>query len=306
MLTEHTQKMSTYYKNPSPEDLANYNSVEANFPQGSQDPFKGDFRVTGSLNLDPLLKEARKLRDESQKKDVIMKHTIPQVSSFVDDNKKRKVVEESKKMIENFKENLSNYPKYLSYEGSMVICVMLSMNREVNVPLISLPRTDQTLIGQIVGNDYGLEIKNIYVRFDKNKNFICFASYPDKNDKKFELINTVAYPRPDDLKDVTQGTVAVEEKEGTINVGGSTIVLDKKRLANLAQLPSRDDYAGKPFDSEPQSILKTTNKNAFELRTDILKMAVEWSLKRDMPSEDDVLIVAKKFYSFVEDRGNRR
>ena len=275
------------------------------------DPFKGDFRVTGSLNLDPLLKEARKLRADFLK-EVPMKHTIPQISSSPDsDDRKRKVVEESRKMIENFKDKLSNYPKHLSYEGSMVICVMLYMQREVNVPLNSLPHIDQQLITSIVPDNYK-GFSSLVVKFDKEKDFSVSVT-PWKSDEgkvqsfSFVLFNTVAHPRPEDLKDVTQGTVEVEEKEGTINVGGSTIVLDKKRLANLAQLPSRDEQGWRQSEPEPPSILKTTNRNAYEIRADVLQMAIDWAKNNEsnQRSDDQLLDLAKKFYTFVEDRNRR-
>ena len=59
--------------------------------------------------------------------------------------------------------------------------------------------------------------------------------------------------------------------------------------------------------SQPES--KTVNKNAYEIRTDVLSMALDWvKFKREsgsqqiIQSDDDVLSTAQKFYKFVENR----
>ena len=58
----------------------------------------------------------------------------------------------------------------------------------------------------------------------------------------------------------------------------------------------------------PQPDIKTVNKNAYEIRTDILGMALEWNkFKREIlqtgcTSDEDVLNTAQKFYRFVENR----
>lgn len=59
----------------------------------------------------------------------------------------------------------------------------------------------------------------------------------------------------------------------------------------------------------PQPEQKTVNKNAYEIRTDVLSMALDWvKFKKDSNqsvssvSDDDVLSTAQKFYKFVENR----
>ena len=54
---------------------------------------------------------------------------------------------------------------------------------------------------------------------------------------------------------------------------------------------------------------KTVNKNAYEIRTDVLSMALDWvKFKKEAnqqpssASDDDVLSTAQKFYKFVENR----
>jgi hypothetical protein len=49
-------------------------------------------------------------------------------------------------------------------------------------------------------------------------------------------------------------------------------------------------------------------KNAYEIRADVLKMAIEWSMIEDKrgsykkPTDDQLLSLAKRFYDFVQDR----
>jgi len=284
------------------------------FGGSDQDTNIQPYPPKGSINLDPLLAEARKLRDAAKQQEAVsssMKHTISKDPYNKDRglSVSEKNFQETKKLIENVSEKIANYPKYMSYEGSMVVCVMLSLHREVDVPLNSLPQIDQALIKEIVGNDYGMEIKSIHVRFDKEKDFFCSLTYADKLDKRFTLFNTVAHPRPEDLKDTNQGTVPVEAKENTINLGVGTLVFNKKRLANLAAVPQKSDSWKQSEMPDPTQVIKTTNKNAYEIRADVLHMAIDWAKVENSvtgvyvkPTDDQLLDLAKKFYSFVENR----
>jgi len=62
-------------------------------------------------------------------------------------------------------------------------------------------------------------------------------------------------------------------------------------------------------DSSIQPPIKTVNKNAYEIRSDILSQALGWvqytqNFKpiNSAPTEDDVLEIAQKFYKFVENK----
>lgn len=63
-----------------------------------------------------------------------------------------------------------------------------------------------------------------------------------------------------------------------------------------------------PKYKEPE-IVKPSNKNAYEIRADILSQALSWvQYKHNVapqiksPTDDDVLDVAQKFYKFVENK----
>lgn len=50
--------------------------------------------------------------------------------------------------------------------------------------------------------------------------------------------------------------------------------------------------------------IQTINRNAYEIRESVLKMAIDWSIYSDKNklSPKEVIDVAKEFYSFVEQR----
>jgi hypothetical protein len=64
------------------------------------------------------------------------------------------------------------------------------------------------------------------------------------------------------------------------------------------------------FQSEYKPSIRTVNANAYEIRADILSQALSWvqytrqlgKPNDPIPTEDDVLSVAQKFYKFVENR----
>jgi len=266
---------------------------EENIGFGGTDSNIQPYPPKDSINLDPLLEEARKLRSASKVKEVhqdVLKHTISQ-----------KNIDDTKRMLTEVNEKMSNYPKHhLSYEGSMVVCVLLSMQEFVDVPLNSLPQIDQKLIRSIVPDNYK-NITYICVNFDGQHDFVVSLTHQDEKicPFRFFLFNAVAHPREEDLKDTVKGIVEIEDDENTINLGG-TIKYDKKRLANLAGTSQPQRRVPEP---EPSSILKTTNRNAYEIRADVLQMAIDWSKSGQVPRTDEQLLeLAKKFYTFVENR----
>src|SRR4051812_17046612 len=58
----------------------------------------------------------------------------------------KKSVEDTKRIIDTFREKTAKYPKHISYEGSMVLCVLLSMKKVAVVSMNGLPSIDQELI----------------------------------------------------------------------------------------------------------------------------------------------------------------
>lgn len=192
------------------------------------------------------------------------------------------------------------FPKHLSYEGSVVLCVMLSMN-EVAHPLLSnLPVADQTLIRSLIPKGISVNHNTFEVRFDEHKDFILiFSTSPfDKEDVVLTMLNSVAHPRPEDLNGV--GVVPVEKDGDKIEVGGK-IVLNRKGIERLIGVDNKPKS-----DSEEETIPRrqpVAGRNAFEIRSDVMQMALDYAThSKSQFTPEEIVNVAKKFYAFVENK----
>jgi hypothetical protein len=215
---------------------------------------------------------------------------------------KRKSIEESKKLIESFKEKLGAYPKYLTYEGSVVLCVMVSINEGEGINISGLPQVDRDLIiSQLPPNAIAQIAKHeasLNVEFDEIKDFILTYK-SDGAPVKLHFFNAVIHPQK--LPDTN---VPVEQDGGKVMVG-SAVVLDQKRIQKLIGVAPQE----KPKDEEEYTPRRqaVAGRNAYEIRADVLQMAFDWAADQGnkYTTPDDILNVAKKFYEFVEDRRRR-
>lgn len=205
--------------------------------------------------------------------------------------------EETKRLIETFKEKVANYPKHMSYEGSMVLCVLLSMKTVAAVSMQNIPSVDQALIKSLV--PAGTEVGSFDVKFDQNKDFVLIFNPQDNADLTVTLFNTVAHPRSEDLSTINE--VRVETDEDRVAVGGGRIKVNKRTIRRLfGEGKSQDEQSSEK--EEPQKRQQTAGKNAYEIRADVLQMAVDWGKHTNSTSHKDVISLAKEFYSFVENR----
>lgn len=223
-------------------------------------------------------------------------------------------VDEAKKLIQNFKDKMSNYPKYMSYEGSMVLCVMLSLNPSIIIPLENLPENDQNSIVQSL-NAGGYILKKdsqIRVTFDPDKDFVIA---PLKIiEKMLVMFNSVVHPNAGTPREIAE--IPIENVGENISVGGK-IIVNKKTLQRLGGIPPQSSgeppQASNPSEHAAQSRQPVSGRNAFEIRTDILQMAISWAEYRNgspngLPlgikysDPDDIIKLARQFYSFVENK----
>jgi hypothetical protein len=223
-------------------------------------------------------------------------------AEFEPQSEKKKTLAETKKMIENFRDNLAKYPKHLSYEGSTVLFVLLSLKAEAQVYLNNLPSVDSVTLRTAFPSE--TDISFVWVKFDENKDFIitCPSSDPNAKNAPFTFFNTVAHPRPEDLKDMGAGEIQVEKDGDKIAVGGK-ILLDKKGIKRLigTEGPRRESKTSE--EDLPPRRQPVVGRNAYEIRADVLQMAVDWTThSKEWRNEDDVVDVAKKFYAFVENK----
>jgi hypothetical protein len=198
---------------------------------------------------------------------------------------------------------------------------MLSM-KNVAVPHITnLPAIDQETLRGLLPEKVAKELDYFEVRFDENKDFNIQITYKIDGGKNIEdsfkgisinMLNAVAHPRPEDLKDIHNGAVPIENDGDRIAVGGK-IIMDKRKLQSLGGIqpsykwePSKKEIA----DDEPSLKRQpVAGRNAYEIRADVLQMAIDWSRGEHgcnkYESPESVLQLAKQFYSFVEQQQRR-
>ena len=102
----------------------------------------------------------------------------------------------------------------------------------------------------------------------------------------------------------------LEDFEVVVNeqTSNTTSLEEKIEFVHPAQFA--DPYVYQPAASIPgittssskEHMIQSVNKNAFEIRLDILKEAISWADRNDESTDEDVIGIAKKFYSFVENR----
>lgn len=235
--------------------------------------------------------------------------TKPTIQEWERDNgfpEKKKSVDETKKIIENFRDKVANYPKCLTYEGSMVICVLLSLNPNPEVLVKNLPLEDQQIIQESVKGTMYNNFSYFYASFDNTKDFIFTFRMDPEDEFKIEknFINTVAHPRQTDLKNYGNGEVPIEKDGNKIAVGGK-IVLDKKGIKRLIGIdPLKRDASSVTEDEEYVQPRRqpVAGRNAYEIRADVLTLAVDFGMLNKMSEPEDIIALAKTFYSFVENK----
>ena len=288
-----------------------YDTAKANFLNWAKDLFKANPPKSLS-DLDPIRKKMEAGLTTSDLNAIIEevggKPIITPVSKAIDacnqsDAAKQKSIAESKKLIEAFKEKLGAYPKYLSYEGSVVLCVMVSINETNGISLSGLPQVDRDLIiSQLPPDTLSKLAKSeatISVEFNESKDFILTYQLSGKAPVELNFFNAVIHPQK--LPDTN---VPVEKDGDSVKVG-SALVLDRKRIERLVgNVPP--ERAHEEEDDDFPRRQPVSGRNAYEIRTDVLQMAFDWAARRNKyTTPDDIIGVAKKFYTFVEDRNRR-
>jgi len=223
-------------------------------------------------------------------------------------NIKRKQ-EETKKVIQSFHKNMATYPKYISHEGSTVLCVLLSMEPHPSIRMEGIPASDRDILRHSIPDTTLLEadFDDIRVEFDEQKDFIVTFLEKDVVLHTIRLFNTVIHPQ-----NIHVPTSVVDVEDGDkISIGGK-VVMDKNAVKKLIgfkpELPSK-----KEEEKEEPRRQQVVGRNAFEIREDIIECSIDLvkfsSLtgKRDISSlTDEVLKTASKLYEFVENKRYNR
>jgi len=212
-----------------------------------------------------------------------------------------KSVKEAKKLIENFREKVAKYPKYISHEGSTVLCVLISVNTSNNINLKGLPLEDRNIILSLLPDDAEKKLKSfdahISVVFDAEHDFVLTYKVDGEEQVTINLFNTVIHPN---MANVEVDVPVVKDKDKISVGGGGNIILDKTRISKLIGMEPHKNNTNEEYIPRRQL---AGGKNAFEIRNDIMDMALEYSLSNKNPmTPEEIVGVAKIFYGFVENR----
>lgn len=215
----------------------------------------------------------------------------------------KKVLAETKKQMDDVREKVATYPKYLSYEGSVVLCSLIGLKQSNNINLSGLPKSDIELIYSQLPSPETLEGGlQFSVELDDQQDFKmrCDAISENKSvpSRVFNLRFFNAVVRPDDVS----SDIPIEKDGDKVTVG-KKLVLDQHRIQKLVgnaptEKPKGDD------DALPRRQV-VSGRNAFELRCDLVQMSMDLLIHNNRSNEispEKVVATAKTLYSFVENR----
>lgn len=221
---------------------------------------------------------------------------------------RNKNLEETKEMLKTFRKKVANYPKHLSYEGSMVLCVLLALNSTANAKIFNLPQIDQSLIKGLLPPKFTTYMDNFLVKFDDRKDFELLFENGLGEHYTMVMFNSVAHPRPEDLRDSSGGGIVPIERDGEKIAVGGKFHLNKRTIQKAIGTDAQESKYQEAEEKAYSPQQKQAGRNAYEIRADVLQMAIDWARTewagstQRKPSDDDVISLAKKFYSFVENR----
>ena len=245
----------------------------------------------------------------------------------------KKSIDEIKKSITDLRKNLNSIKNeiILSYEGSTLLCVLFSLKPEVmpelkpeiggyDFPYVicqfeSLPKEDQLkLFPLLPGAIYNIKNFTFKVYMDIVKNFKFVFKL---NSKEYIIFAKNSILLTENIDTI------VKDNKKSISLG-NTINLDKNKIAFLSGISK---YYNPPEESgenpEDKSIpinnnrhnnnnkkqFPTSNKNAFEIRSDMIQYAKDVVLHTNNSEYTDIdkltnkiIESANKFYAFVENK----
>ena len=203
---------------------------------------------------------------------------------------------ETKKLMQTFHKRMEKYAKHLSIDGATIICVKLALHSPAEINIGTLPDSDQVIIQELINNTPFRNSKKFYAMMDELKDFQIIFSENREDGSIFYLFNTVIHPPLNKTMDVS-----VDANTDTIRIAGKEFP-SREKLLRLAGVPASKN---EDVVNEPSHRQAVSGRNAYEIRADVLQMAIEWTGNRDtchIKNEGDVIELARKFYSFVENR----
>lgn len=194
---------------------------------------------------------------------------------------------------------------WTSHEGSLLLSALIGVSErgKVTITLGELPGGERQMVSNILEKLSGVSwpmSKRFSVKFDQYKNFEISATNTTTGEEMvFSLGNRVTSIPPNESSRFRNTDVKVEKKGKEILIG-DRIKLEQDRIQSLAQTEQASGGQAPRGGFQPRQ--KVSGRNAYEIRADILEMALDWvkhSNKNNM-TEEDVLEIAETFYRFVE------
>lgn len=264
---------------------------------------------------DDMVKECRKRLNEAKdpsvptnEKERMYRDIHRKFWAYVQSLPNRDWAKETRKLTEadqaekKFRENKSGPIQWISYEGSMILCSLVSVTDDGNafINMSQLPKEDQDIVFHMTGKKV---LNGFRAAFDDYKNFDCYIG--DNVDKessstRFTLGNRVASIPPHESSRFGNVDVKVERKGKDILIG-DRIKIERNKLQNLASpTDPTNNGANRGLGFQPRQ--KVSGRNAYEIRADVLEMALDFAKTQGDKKldSDDVLDIAEAFYGFVE------
>ncbi len=263
---------------------------------------------------DEMVKECRKRLDEAKdpsvsttEKEKMYKDIHRKFWAYVQGLPNRKINEvstpsDTDKAVKNFFAKggfKGDMVQWISHEGSMVICSLIAVADKDGawINTSQIPESDRELISSLTN---GRLADGFWASFDQYKNFDCeINGGKEPQQVRFTLGNRVASIPPSEA--TGRGNDVKVERKGKDIVIGDRIKLEKNRIQNLVHptdVTNNGANRGNGFVARP----KATGRNAYEIRADVLEMALDWAKTHGDKKldTDDVLDIAEAFYGFVE------
>jgi len=224
-------------------------------------------------------------------------------NDYTNTSEKKKSLDETKKLIENFRDKLAKYPKYsISIDGSTKLCVLLSLNSPAQVSFKQLPKEDQNILRESVKNTPYSDISYFYVMLDEGRDFKFVFSNDKEEGIVVHMFNAITHPQLGKQHIGLFNDVPIRADGEKIAVGN--IIIDKKHIKQRIGIdPSKKDVEQDDNNfSRRQSV---AGRNAFELRNDLVQMSIDLLFhnnKNDKVLPEEVVETAKVLYTFVENK----
>lgn len=281
-------------------------------------PQLSDYTLTEAIADAKLVRQTALAKEEIRNKNIVQqkisdpKVVKEQIDTLLDEDKNKVIsvignetyksnlrgFEEAKKLIDNFREKVSKYPKYtISFDGSTKLCALLSLNTPAEISFGQLPMEDQDTLRKSIKNTPFSDISYFYVMYDEQKDFRFIFSKDKEEGIVVNMFNSFTHP------EVVKYEIPVKKVGEQVNVGNS-ILLDKERIKKLIGVDPQKK-SNQEDDPTPKR-QPVAGRNAYEIRADVLQMAIDWSgrdsISKQYSNPEDLIDLAKKFYQFVENR----